>query len=421
MSPSQSEPEPHPERRAPHHITVDHPFTWPKHNKQEKLKIQLNQTTTNLDVKKQVATALGYLADDLTIHNTAGNKLNDNQPFNKTNQHITVKTRHRFQNQDQVQREHPLPRSDVLCNIHRSNFTLQCVEKLPRKPVLLRILQLNKGILPDPRTGACCLSDCPQVPEIIPLLTKLGALDQSHSEPYSSCAASVDNGFELEADFDDGDCYFNYDVLDYPTPAAAAVAAATAAAAAACAVNEPAKPCAPAVIAAAIAAASKPAPSVSWKHKYCDDFENALCDDIDRSADDNGLDDILGIIVGDDTTGETCGASLSRMGSRNSSYTDIKAALGSLSPAPLWKSPVATLTACRAGSPNCFTLDDLEGLVTSGDDIQKDINPKKRSRGEMDDRSDCGSNSSSMGTATTAELSVAEVEPARRSTQKVFS
>ena len=87
------------------------------------------------------------------------------------------------------------PSSAILERYCRSAFTLSCVEALPRAPVLLRILQLDHGCVPDLH-ARCALQHAVPATDLQQMLAAMGALpEDNQSEPELPMSnASSDSG-----------------------------------------------------------------------------------------------------------------------------------------------------------------------------------------------------------------------------------
>eukprot|EP00966_Prymnesium_polylepis_P115656 2673785-Prymnesium_polylepis.1 len=137
-------------------LTIVNVFTWPE--PAVRITYEADPVETGGELKAKLAAHIGYLALDVLVRKGCGTELRDNESLSA--QGLSPGDEVRIVRRTKL----PLgagaggtdecalaPSSAALQRLPQSAFALSCLEDYPKKPVLLRMLQLNHGMLPDLR------------------------------------------------------------------------------------------------------------------------------------------------------------------------------------------------------------------------------------------------------------------------------
>ena len=165
---------------SPLQLTVINTFTWPDPPAQ--IRFTADAHETGGDLCRKLAAAVSYLALDVMLTHLDGSELIQEQTL--AAQGLTMGDVVQLSRRAKLTRatgrlgrSSPTiaPSSGTLQRFHCSAFAFNCVEEQPKKPVLLRMLQLSHGMLPDLHAPTA-MSRCAPAPELKSLLAHLGAL-----------------------------------------------------------------------------------------------------------------------------------------------------------------------------------------------------------------------------------------------------
>ena len=173
-------------------LTIVNVFTWPE--PAARFTYDADPMETGGDLKAKLAAHIGYLALDVLVRKGCGTELLEAQPLSAQGlmpgDEVRIVRRSKLPQgagaggQDECALA---PSSASLERLPQSAFALSCLEDYPKKPVLLRMLQLNHGMLPDLR-APCALQGCAPAPELASLLVRMGALPERHAQGTDATA-----------------------------------------------------------------------------------------------------------------------------------------------------------------------------------------------------------------------------------------
>ncbi|KAL3905311.1 MAG: hypothetical protein SGPRY_010958 [Prymnesium sp.] len=160
-------------------LTILNLFTWP--DPPTRFTHDADPMETGKELKSTLAAHIGYLAVDVLIRRSSGIELDDSESLSSQGLMHGEELRlvHRTKLADHGML---VPSSTALEQLPQSAFALSCVEDFPKKPVLLRMLQLNHGMLPN-------LGEKSQ--ELDDLLIRLSGVQGNHSNTAAAAPASA--------------------------------------------------------------------------------------------------------------------------------------------------------------------------------------------------------------------------------------
>ena len=168
-------------------LTIVHAFTWPKAT-DDSFSYLANGFSHGSELLSQIAERLEYKADDVQLVSHCG-------PMDahtsliaqglRAGDVVRVVRKSAFLPAcagvgDSLAHVAHAPSSAILAQFRDSEFAFECIQNTPCRPILLRMLQLRLGKLPDLQ-APCALHSCNVAPELSSMLEEMGA------------AASTDN------------------------------------------------------------------------------------------------------------------------------------------------------------------------------------------------------------------------------------